>query len=152
MLSDHITTGGTRQPVEIHLSTTINQSGNISNYNFAVHGQLFQMGDNVYLRFMEDDQKNGHPVPMTIRINANGHVKLTRSAPGHQMRFYFIQGKRVKAEYQTPYGLIPIETETPTVDLQYRSQPFSGNLGINYNLYANQHLLGHYQLRLQFTV
>ena len=152
MFNDRSITGEARRPVAIHLSTTINQSGNVSNYNFAVHGKLFQMGNTIYLRFMEDDQKNGHPVPMTIRIDANDHVKLTRSAPGHRMQFNFVQGQRVQAEYQTPYGSIPIETETPNVDLQYRNQPFSGNLGVDYNLYANQQLLGHYQLRLQFTV
>ncbi|XIF20529.1 MAG: DUF1934 domain-containing protein [Acetilactobacillus jinshanensis] len=151
MFNNHIAAGSAGRPVEIHLTTTIMQAGDVSNYNFDVTGKLFRMGDTIYLRFMEDDNHNGHPVPVTIRISANGHIKLTRSGE-NELQLNFIQGKRVEARYQTPYGQIPIDTVTPNLDIQYRSQPFSGNVRVDYALYAEEQLLGRYQLRLQFTV
>ncbi|WP_236747674.1 DUF1934 domain-containing protein [Acetilactobacillus jinshanensis] len=151
MFNDDVAAGSAEQPVEIHLATTIEQAGDVSNYNFDVDGKLFQIGDTIYLRFMEDDNHDGHGVPVTIRINANGHVKLTRAGE-NKLQLDFIQGKRVEARYQTPYGLLPIETVTPNLDIQYQNQPLSGNVMVDYNLYAQEQLLGRYQLRLQFTV
>ena len=151
MFNNEIATGSAERPVAIHLATTIRQAGDVSNFNFHVHGQLFQMGSTVYLRFMEDDNKDGHAVPVTVRIGANGHVKLTRSGE-NELQLNFIQGKRVEARYQTPYGMLPIDTVTPNLDIQYRNQPFSGAVRVDYNLYAERQLLGRYQLRLQFTV
>lgn len=151
VFNDDVATGSAERPVEIHLTTTIMQAGDVSNFNFDVTGKLFEMGNTVYLRFMEDDNNNGHAVPVTIRINANGHIKLTRSGE-NELQLHFIQGKRVEARYQTPYGMLPIDTETPNVDIQFRSQPFSGNVSVDYNLYAEDQLLGRYRLRLQFTV
>ncbi len=151
MFNDEVTSGAEQQPVAIHLTTYIQQSGDVSSFNFNVRGKLFRMGDIVYLRFMEDDQHNGHAVPVTVRINANGHVKLTRSG-ANQLQLNFIQGKRVEARYQTPAGMLPIDTVTPNVDLQYRNRPFSGSLRVDYDLYAERQLLGRYRLQLQFTV
>lgn len=141
-----------RRSVEIHLSTTINQAGNASHFNFAMPGKMFRMGSTVYLRFKEKDQKGQPPVPMTLRIDPQGYVNLERNVPGHAMHLYFIQGREVPAKYETPYGSMKLETRTSLVEFQTKDQPYSGDLKIDYALANGSQILGTYELRLQFTV
>ncbi|GLB47223.1 hypothetical protein WR164_12020 [Philodulcilactobacillus myokoensis] len=137
-------------PVEIHLETHITQNDNVSSYVFDLNGQVIKMGNAVYIRYMEDDNKNGHPVPVTMKINNEGNIRLTRSGE-NKMQMYFAEGKRIEARYRTPYGILPIETETPNLNVQYRDLPFRGNIKIDYNLLVGAKLLGQYKIRLQFT-
>lgn len=144
---DQLSTG---VPVMIHLETHIKQDGDISDYRLDVEGQLVQMGLNLYLRYLEPDQETGKETPVTMKFTPEGEVHLTRNAEA-ELRLHFISGKRVTARYKTPYGIMPIETVTPYLETSFQERPFSGNVKIDYLLYAGEELVGNYKIRLQFT-
>ncbi|MTV82954.1 DUF1934 domain-containing protein [Secundilactobacillus folii] len=139
-------------PVGIHLTTHTVQDGQSSDYALDVEGQIVQIGETIYLRYQEPetDDENGS-VPVTMKFLPNGDVALTRSGENH-LRMHFSAGKRIRATYRTPYGLIPIETVTPQLRVGFHERPFGGSAAIDYLLYAGEQLLGNYEIRLQFTV
>jgi uncharacterized beta-barrel protein YwiB (DUF1934 family) len=47
--------------------------------------------------------------------------------------------------------MLPVETVTPMLRVRLRERPFSGEVNVDYDLYAGEQLLGNYKLRLQFT-
>ncbi|VDG21422.1 hypothetical protein MUDAN_BIHEEGNE_03053 [Lactiplantibacillus mudanjiangensis] len=144
---DDLTTG---VPVAIHLETEAVQEGEAANYALDVDGQLVQMGDTFYLRYQEVSDDHPEPVPVTIKLASNGDVVLTRSAE-NRLQLHFSNGKRVQARYRTPMGVLPVDTVTPLLQVRLRERPFSGEIKINYDLYAGEQLIGNYKLRLQFT-
>ena len=144
---DDLTTG---VPVAIHLETQARQDDDTANYALDVDGQLVQMGDAFYLRYKEVNDDAPEPIPVTIKLAANGDVVLTRSAE-NRLRLHFSNGKRVRTHYQTPMGMLPVETVTPMLRVRLRERPFSGEVNVDYDLYAGEQLLGNYKLRLQFT-
>ena len=108
------------------------------------------MGDALYSRYKEVIDEGPEPIPVTIKLAANGEVVLTRGAE-HRLRLHFSNGNRVRAHYQTPMGMLPVETVTPMLRVRLRERPFSGEVNVDYDLYAGEQLLGNYKLRLQFT-
>ncbi|AVK64385.1 DUF1934 domain-containing protein [Lactobacillus sp. CBA3606] len=143
---DDLTTG---VPVAIHLETQAVQAGDTANYALDVEGQLVQMGDAFYLRYKEVSD-DAAPVPVTIKLVSNGDVVLTRSAE-NRLRLHFANGKRIQARYRTPMGILPVDTVTPMLQVRLRERPFSGEVNVNYQLYAGEQPIGDYKLRLQFT-
>jgi len=144
---DQLSTG---VPVMIHLETHIKQDEDVSDYRLDVDGQLVQMGSNLYLRYLEPNKETGEQTPVTMKFTPDGEVHLTRKAEA-ELRLHFVSGKRVTARYNTPYGIMPIETVTPYLETSFQEKPFSGNVKIDYLLYANDDLVGNYKIRLQFT-
>ena len=137
-------------PVAIHLETHIKQNDDVSDYRLDADGQLVQMGDNLYLRYLEPNEETQEQTPVTMKFTPDGAVHLTRNGEA-ELRLHFISGKRVTARYQTPYGIMPIETVTPLLETSFQERPFSGNVKIDYLLYAGDKLVGNYKIRLQFT-
>ncbi|MBZ5943036.1 DUF1934 domain-containing protein, partial [Weissella cibaria] len=80
----------------------------------------------------------------------DGNVLLTRSSES-EMRLRFANGKRIEARYRTPYGLFPIETVTPFLEIELQEGPLAGRVNIDYQLFAGEQLIGNYKIRLQFT-
>lgn len=146
---EELTTG---IPVGIHLETHTIQDGNTSDYLLDVEGQMIQIGKTIYLRYKEpqssDQQKS---VTVTIKFLSDGDVSLTRSGE-NRLLIHLSAGKRVEANYRTPYGVVPIETVTPNLKVSFHDRPFGGQLTVDYLLYAGEKLLGSYEIRLRFTV
>ena len=67
-------------PVAIHLETHIKQDDDVSDYRLDVDGQLVQMGDNLYLRYLEPNQETHEHTPVTMKFTPDGAVHLTRNA------------------------------------------------------------------------
>lgn len=85
-----------------------------------------------------------------MKIDGDGNVLLTRSSES-EMRLRFANGKRIEARYRTPYGLFPIETVTPFLEIELQEGPLAGRVNIDYQLFAGEQLIGNYKIRLQFT-
>ncbi|AVL00546.1 DUF1934 domain-containing protein [Pediococcus inopinatus] len=137
-------------PIAIHLDTFITQEGEQSHFAFDEDGQLFQMGDSVYLRYQETDEHTKNEIPVTMKIDEDGDVLLTRAGE-NKLRLRFSDGKRIQARYRTPYGILPVDTVTPFLEIRMRDRPISGTVKVDYQLFAGESLLGDYKIRLQFT-
>nr|WP_263848870.1 DUF1934 domain-containing protein [Lacticaseibacillus thailandensis] len=68
-----------------------------------------------------------------------------------RLQLQFEAEKAVVARYTTPYGIIPVQTITPRMDVAYTSAPLNGEVYIEYRLDANKQHLGDYRLHLNFT-
>ncbi|KRM92946.1 DUF1934 domain-containing protein [Liquorilactobacillus cacaonum] len=136
-------------PVLVDLKTITKQNGETSKYERKFKGQVFQMGNSMYLRYNEDDSQESAIV--TFKISFDGGIQLIRKTNDMRMQLFFEDNKRIAAVYRTPYGEIPIETVTPVLNVTIDELPLVGNVAINYFLYSNGELLGEYKIRLQFV-
>ncbi|KRL06214.1 DUF1934 domain-containing protein [Liquorilactobacillus oeni] len=137
-------------PVLIHLKTRHSQDGEVDEYEKEFQGQIFQIGDSLYLRYNEEKYEDGATVTFKIFGDSN-NVQLTRKKEDSRMQLFFGDSQRISATYRTPYGDIPIETVTPDLTISLKENPLAGKININYLLYSGGQLLGEYKIRLQFT-
>lgn len=139
-------------PVQIHLETWVNQDGNNEHHEFNEPGQLVQMGDTLYVRYREQTDGDA-TVPVTFKIAGTDSVMLTRGTAetDTRLQLQFEAEKAVVARYTTPYGVIPVQTVTPRMDVVFTDDPLNGEVYIEYRLDANQQHLGDYRLHLNFT-
>lgn len=137
-------------PVNIHIETRHWQDGEQDDLTQDVAGHYVQVGDTFYLRY--DEQLEGQPAAVvTLRIKADGTVRLSRNHEELQMKLFFAANQRVEATYRTPYGLIPIDTETTNLNVAVNRTPLMGTVAIDYRLYTDGQPLGKYQIRLHFN-
>lgn len=136
-------------PVQIQLQTEIYQDGDKQEHFFDVEGQLVKMGSAIYLRYEESEEGNS-PIPVTIKIEADGTVQLIRASET-RTRLRFNYQKENHSNYRTPYGMMEVRTFTNNLRVTLKDQPTSGQVSIDYDLYAGDEKLGVYHLRLAFT-
>jgi uncharacterized beta-barrel protein YwiB (DUF1934 family) len=136
-------------PILIHLLTQREQNGEVSQYEKKFSGRIFQMGSSIYLRYVET--KEPKETTVTFKITEDSSIHLTRKQNDLKLQLFFKDNHRISATYQTPYGLLPIETVTPSLRVILNEFPLAGNISVDYLLYNGQDLLGKYKIRLQFT-
>jgi uncharacterized beta-barrel protein YwiB (DUF1934 family) len=137
-------------PVRVQLETWVTQDGQAEHHQFDEAGQMVQIGDTIYVRYTEP---TGDKLPVTIKIKGDNQVGLTRgSSDGTtHMHMDFMAEKEIQAQYRTPYGIIPVSTVTPRLDVLFTTEPLSGQVYLEYRLKANGEHLGDYRMRLLFT-
>lgn len=136
--------------VQIHLETTIKQDQSNEHFVFDTVGQLVEIGDNIYIRYVEENQDEGD-IPVTLKIMKDGSVKITRSSQS-RLQLVLQNQLKVSSQYKTPYGILGIDTLTTNLDIKILENPLRGNVNADYMLYNGQELLGNYNIRLQFTI
>ncbi|KRN27893.1 hypothetical protein IV38_GL001732 [Lactobacillus selangorensis] len=143
----------TGTPIAIHLETHVTQNGETEKHVFDEKGQLVQIGQSLYIRYKETSEDDGSLIPVTLKIEQNGDIQLSRGDTNGSthMKLFFAQGKKVLTRYRTPYGIIPVETVTPNMRIRIKNQPVSGEIYVEYQLFAEGQHLGDYQLSLIFT-
>lgn len=134
----------------IHLQTQSVQDGEVNNLVQDVPGQFFNMGKTIYLRYQEK-LKDQDPAMVTFKINAEGEVQLTRQQGQNRSKMFFVVNKMLEARYQTPYGVVPLVTVTPKMNVTLSEYPVSGKVLIDYSLVSDGQELGQYKIRLHFT-
>ncbi len=63
-------------------------------------------------------------MPVTIKLVPDGHVQLIRAGE-MRMRLKFGYRERLETTYQTPYGMIQIETFTKELHVSLKDRPNS---------------------------
>ncbi|KRL54996.1 hypothetical protein FD35_GL002448 [Furfurilactobacillus rossiae DSM 15814] len=136
------------QAVTVHLLTNITQDDDTEQFDFDLPGRLVIVNDNIYLRYVEDD--NGQSTPVTFKLNGEDDVVLTRSGE-NGLKFHFLTGKAVTTQYRTPYGIMAVEVATTDLSVRLSDDLSAGRIAIDYQLLAGEQLIGDYQIRLHFT-
>ncbi|KRM87322.1 hypothetical protein FD21_GL001315 [Liquorilactobacillus vini DSM 20605] len=136
-------------PILIHLLTQREQAGEVSEYEKEFSGRIFQMGNSIYLRYIEANEPE--KITVTFKITEDSSIHLTRKRDDLKLQLFFKDNHRIAATYQTPYGLLPIETVTPNLQVILNEFPLAGKIKVDYLLYNGLELLGRYKIRLQFT-
>ncbi|WP_034553048.1 DUF1934 domain-containing protein [Carnobacterium funditum] len=136
-------------PAKVEIKTTVSQGGSTESFVFNEMGKVVYMNGSYYIRYQETYDEI--EIPVTFKLDATGAVTLIRRGET-TTRMRFEQGERYKTSYQTPQGVITMETVTHELQISYREQPFSGELQLEYDLYLGQEKLGEHKLQLLFTV
>ncbi|WP_125570358.1 DUF1934 domain-containing protein [Lacticaseibacillus songhuajiangensis] len=137
-------------PVRVQMETWVEQDGQQEHHQYDEPGQMVQLGNTIYIRYVEPDQDH---LPVTVKIKGDNNVELTRGSNQGDTRLHlqFIAEKQVHAQYRTPYGVIPVDTITPRIDVAYTLEPVNGQVYVEYRLIANNEHLGDYRMRLIFS-
>lgn len=133
--------------VQVQLKTTIVQPEGREEFEFNEPGQIVQVGDAHYLRYVEvqDDIKT----PVTFKFAADGSVVLTRHSE-NRAHFEFRLGQSIETHYQSAYGMMQLFVETEKMVLNFDENTNNGKLWVDYELKSADNTLGKYQIRLQF--
>lgn len=136
-------------PVNIQLKTQITQDGQSEQFEFDEQGTFLQMGQTLYLRYVEHDLE-GNETPVTFKITST-EVQLTRQT-GQDVRLRFVPGRSVNTRYFTPAGSMAITVATQRIVLNLTNNNLTGQLAIDYVLITNGNPVGDYQIRLSYSV
>ncbi len=140
-------------PISIHLETFVTQDGDTEHHVFDEPGTLVQLNDTLYIRYREEDKEAGTNYPVTLKLRGNGEVQLSRGSANDdiELKLHFANERRVLTQYRTPFGVIPVETVTPRLDVRMTTAPLAGEIYIEYQLFAQNQHVGDYRMRLLFN-
>ncbi|WP_283582827.1 DUF1934 domain-containing protein [Limosilactobacillus difficilis] len=136
-------------PVQVHLTTTINQDGQSQSFHFDEAGQLVAFNDHQhYLRYTEHQHGVATPVQFKLLTDT---VRLSRQGVP-ETDFLFDQTQATASRYHTQYGDIDLRVVTKELQKEVDWADHSGQVKIHYQLHSQGMMVGEYQLRLQFNV
>lgn len=139
-----------KTPINILVKTEVTQEGEFKEFLIDVNGHMVVINDVIYLRYEEILEGIEKPVPVTIKIMPNGDVTLIRSGEV-KMKLNFSFEERRETTYSTPYGMMSISTMTNNLRVSLRDNPISGDIMIDYDLFAGEEKLGTYHLLINFS-
>ena len=103
--------------------------------------------DHVYLRYTENIAEQQTKVRFKFEPDS---VRLHRTGDGQQTQLVFVLDQQVPAFYQTPAGQMHLATYTTQLQTAIDPEKAQGKIAIDYQLIANDQIVGEYALRLQF--
>ena len=134
--------------MEYRLETRIEQEGQKEIFVYEGQGQMVQMGEWLYLRYVEAETSN----KVTIKVSRAGKMTIMRRQGDVLLsRLSFDSEKSGSAQIPTEAGLMEIETKTNQMVQNYKEQPFSGYVEVAYTIGIGEDSLGSYEMSLQFT-
>ena len=136
-----------KQMVQLSLTTTVRQDDDVETFNFDTEGELLVKNDHVYLRYTETIAEQQTKVRFKFEPDS---VHLHRTGDGQQTQLVFVLEQQVPAFYQTPTGQMHLATYTTQLQTAIDSEKAQGKIAIDYQLIANDQIVGEYALRLQF--
>lgn len=137
------------QTIQVTVETKITQDGETETHHFSETGQLAEVNDVMYVRYLEHlDQQE---TPVTFKITDNKHVRLTRKSV-NDLKLEFIEGEKTINHYQTPYGKMEIGALAQKVDVEVEHGAPKGHIEVDYALYTNNEKVGDYQIKLHFSL
>lgn len=134
-------------PVHVRLTTTMEQDGQKDEYSFEEEGQFVDLNGTYYLRYQEHQE--GIATPVQFRLGSD-ELHLRRSGP-RETNFVFQLAQSTKSRYRTEYGIIDLQVTTNRMAVEFDSEDANGSIDLEYQLTANEQLIGTYQVQLQFA-
>lgn len=134
--------------VNVKIKTHIRQDDKTEDFYFDEVGQLFKMGETIYIRYQENS--NEGVIPVTMKLVSDKTIQLRRHAK-NDLRMVFDTKRQQTTKYKTPAGLFDITTQTNFLDFKYELEPTKGNVAIDYLLITGGEVVGEYKIRLQFA-
>lgn len=137
-----------KHDVNIHLKTSINQTGDTEVFEFQTVGELLVKRDVIFLRYTEVIAEQT-PTNVLFKLESD-KVRLNRSGDS-LTKLAFAKGQRLQAYYQTPAGQMQLETDTTVLVVDVDVKQDKGVVTMGYDLYVNDALVGQYDILLQFN-
>jgi len=135
-----------RMPIQFRLETLVDQEGEQEVFFYEGMGQIAEMGDWLYLRYIEADTD----VAVTFKISRKGKMTIIRRME-QTSRMSFDRQAKGMATVPTPGGLMEIQSVTKQMVMDFQEKPFAGTIFLQYELQLYEQKLGDYRITLQFT-
>ena len=130
------------------VSSIIPTEGELEQYEMWLEGSCVEKGRSHYLRY-EEIQEDLH-IQTTIKLN-NERSFIMRSG-GVNMRLPLSIGMRENGHYESPFGTLPIITDTHQFVVEVNEgDKVSGRFLTQYDLIIGGNSVGKYTLEIQFT-
>lgn len=130
------------------ISSIIPTEGELEKYEMWLEGNCVEKGANHYLRY-EEIQEDSR-IQTTIKLN-KANAFIMRSG-GVNMRLPLNPGIRENGHYESPFGSLPIVTDTHQLAIEVtQSEKVSGRFKTQYDLIIGGNSVGQYTLEIQFT-
>ena len=130
------------------VSSIIPTEGELEQYEMWLQGNCVKKGGNHYLRYEEIQEEL--QIQTTIKLNEENSF-IMRSG-GVNMRLPLNPGMRENGHYESPFGSLPIVTDTQKLASEVTvSENVSGRFNTQYDLIIGGNSVGKYKLDIQFT-
>jgi len=126
-------------PVSIRLDSTV--SGELSQHHYR--GELYRKGSSVYVRYTELDEEE-REIRTIVKLNAQ-EIKIMRSGQIESEQC-FVLHERKRGLYRTRMGVLPLETDTRSMDVEFSEGRYSA--AWTYSLYIAEEHAGEFALKL----
>lgn len=130
------------------VSSIIPTEGELETYEMWLEGSCVTKGGSQYLRYEEIQEEA--PIQTTIKLNLEQSF-IMRSG-GVNMRLPLHPGLRENGHYDSPFGSLPIITDTHQLAIEVNeTDKLSGRFSTRYDLIIGGNSVGLYTLEIQFS-
>lgn len=130
------------------VSSIIPTEGELEKYEMWLEGSCVDKGGSHYLRY--EEVQEDLQIQTTIKLNKERSF-IMRSG-GVNMRLPLNPGTRENGHYESPFGSLPIITDTHQLAMEVMaSDKVSGRFLTQYDLIIGGNSVGKYTLEIQFT-
>ena len=130
------------------ISSIIPTEGELEQYEMWLEGSCVNKGGNHYLRYEEIQEE----LQIQTTIKLNGENSFIMRSGGVNMRLPLNPGMRENGHYESPFGSLPIVTDTQQLASEVTvSENVSGRFNTQYDLIIGGNSVGKYKLDIQFT-
>lgn len=137
-------------PISIHLETKVKQQSETADFLFDLTGKIVKIGDTLYIRYKEIQEGTQLEIPVTIKIEPDGSIQLTRAGE-MRTKMKFSYHEAIETSYRTPYGMFQVTTYTHHLRFSLKDRPVSGRIVVDYDLFSMNEKIGEYHFTLKFT-
>lgn len=135
-----------QMPVKISVKTTIRNGQDKETYELIAFGQYIRKANSNYIRYEEIMEEGS--IQTTVKI-AEGEGSILRNGVIN-MRLPFQKNKYLIGRYETPYGILELETKTSRISHQFNESNRKGEIDILYDLKMQGAHAGTYHLLISF--
>jgi uncharacterized beta-barrel protein YwiB (DUF1934 family) len=130
------------------ISSIIPTEGELEKYEMWLEGSLLEKGGSHYLRYEEIQEDI--QIQTTVKLNQERSFIMRNG--GVNMRLPLNPGLRENGHYESPFGSLPIVTDTEQLTMEVnQGDKLSGNFKTQYDLIIGGNAVGKYTLEIQFS-
>lgn len=129
------------------VSSIIPTEGELEQYEMWLEGSCIEKGESHYLRY--EEVQEDLQIQTTVKLHAE--QGFIHRKGGVNMRLPLTPGMRSDGHYESPFGSLPIITDTYqlAIDVQ-KNEKVSGRFTTQYDLIIGGNSVGRYTLDIQF--
>ena len=130
------------------ISSIIPTEGELEQYEMWLEGSCIEKGESHYLRYEEVQED----LQIQTIVKLHPEQGFIHRKGGVNMRLPLTPGTRGDGHYESPFGSLPITTDTHelAIDVQ-QHEKVSGRFNTQYDLIIGGNSVGRYTLDIQFT-
>lgn len=129
------------------VSSIIPTEGELEQYEMWLEGSCIEKGESHYLRYEEVQED----IQIQTTVKLNPEQGFIHRKGGVNMRLPLTPGTRGNGHYESPFGSLPIITDTHQLAIEVqKSEKVSGRFNTQYDLIIGGNSVGRYTLDIQF--